>query len=173
MASIAPLSDSMSPNNKNSTQEDELRVSEDPKFALHGEIMMLIIILLFLIFLSVLLVFLYNKKNQSQSQSQSRGHHLHRHKHGSLEQDLPRKLPVAQFKAAHNLGSQQSKLQHEHEEISSTTYASISVAWIRRRIKAYCASARFSTERARNCKQTQRVLLTCCFCFCFCFCLAN
>lgn len=128
MASIAPFSDSMSPNNNNSTQGDELRMSEDPKFALHGEVMMLIIILLFLIFLSVLLVFLYNKKNQSQSQSQSRGHHLYRPKHGSLEQDLPRKLPVAQFKAAHNLGSHQSKLQHEHEETSSTTYASISVA---------------------------------------------
>lgn len=168
MASIAPFSDSMSPNNNNSTQGDELRVSEDPKFALHGEVMMLIIILLFLIFLSVLLVFLYNKKTQSQSQSQSRGHHLYRPKHGSLEQDLPRKLPVAQFKAAHNLGSHQSKLQHEHEEISSTTYASISVAWIRRRIKAYCSSARFSTERARNFKQPRG-----CCCFCFCFCLAN
>ncbi|GAY32073.1 hypothetical protein CUMW_000420 [Citrus unshiu] len=35
MASIAPFSDSMSPNNNNSTQGDELRVSEDPKFALH------------------------------------------------------------------------------------------------------------------------------------------
>ncbi|KAL9425949.1 hypothetical protein AB3S75_032839 [Citrus x aurantiifolia] len=130
MASIALFSDSLSPNNNNSTQGDELRVSEDPKFALHGEVMMLIIILLFLIFLSVLLVFLYNKKNQSQSQSQSRsrGHHLYRPKHGSLEQDLPRKLPVAQFKAAHNLGSHQSKLQHEHEETSWTTYASISIA---------------------------------------------
>lgn len=128
MASIAPFSDSMLPKNNSNTQEDELRVSTDPKFALHGEIMMLVIILLFLIFLSVLLVFLYNKKKQSQSQSLSRGHHLHRPKHGSLEQGLPRNVPVIHFKAAHNLGSDQSKLQHEHGEVRSTKYSSISVA---------------------------------------------
>lgn len=168
MASIAPFSDSMSPNNNNSTQGDELRVSEDPKFALHGEVMMLIIIFLFLIFLSVLLVFLYNKKNQSQSQSQSRGHHLYRPKHGSLEQDLPRKLPVAQFKAA--LGSHQSKLQHEHEETSSTTYASISVAWMRLRIKFI---AHLFVFRRKELGTSSKPRGCCCCCCCFCFCLAN
>lgn len=126
MASGAPFSHSLSPNNNNDTQEDELRLSKDPNFAIHGEIMMLIIIFLFLIFLSVLLVFLYNKKTQSQSQSP--GHYLHRPKQGSLEHVLPRNLAVVQLKASHNLGSDQSKLQREHEEKSSATYASISIA---------------------------------------------
>lgn len=57
----AQLSPFMAPNN---LQRDELLFSEDPDFALHGEIMMLVLVLFFSLFLVFLLFLLYVKRPQ-------------------------------------------------------------------------------------------------------------
>ncbi|KAK9986174.1 hypothetical protein SO802_031125 [Lithocarpus litseifolius] len=57
----AQLSPIMAPNNP---QRDELLFSEDPHFALHGEILMLVLVLFFALFLVFLLFFLYVKRPQ-------------------------------------------------------------------------------------------------------------
>lgn len=60
MASSAQLSPLIAP--KNSGKE-ELLFSGDPKFGLHGEIMMLILVLVFVIFLVFIVLFLYLKRS--------------------------------------------------------------------------------------------------------------
>jgi len=57
----AQLSPFMAPNNP---QRDELHFSEDPDFALHGQIMMLVFVLVFALFLVFLLFLLYVKRPQ-------------------------------------------------------------------------------------------------------------
>lgn len=94
---------SMSPGNSSGhDQKDELLFSDDPNFALHGEIMMLIFVLLFIIFLFVLLFSLYMKKLYNGGD--------HSTEHCSLEQVFPRNLPVVQFQDHLETGS---KLQHQ------------------------------------------------------------
>ncbi|KAJ4704376.1 putative Transmembrane protein [Melia azedarach] len=114
-SSSSSYSSSMS--SHNNTETDELRLSEDRNFALHGEIMMLILVLIFFIFLLFLLVFLYKKKQQS------RGGGHHRTKNGSPEQDSGRKLPVVQFKT--QLDSESSELQHQHQEFKTMSRQSV------------------------------------------------
>lgn len=57
----AQLSPFMAPNNP---QRDELLFSDDPEFALHGQIMMLVFVLVFALFLVFLLFLLYVKRPQ-------------------------------------------------------------------------------------------------------------
>ncbi|KAJ0088298.1 hypothetical protein Patl1_31400 [Pistacia atlantica] len=103
---------SMSPGNSSGYQKDEVLFSDDPNFALHGEIMMLIFVLLFVIFLFFLLVSLYLKKR-------SKGpHHT---THCSLEQVFPRNLPAVQFQDhLHQTGS---KLQHQQQYENQHQYS--------------------------------------------------
>lgn len=58
------LSSSMSPGYPQQQHDDHLLLSRDRKFALHGEIMMLIFLLLFAVFLSFLF-FLFMKRYSS------------------------------------------------------------------------------------------------------------
>lgn len=59
MTNTASFSPSMSPI---ASQRDEILLSRDPCFALHGEIMMLILITLFIIFLISIVFFLWIKR---------------------------------------------------------------------------------------------------------------
>ncbi|KAK2656133.1 hypothetical protein Ddye_009185 [Dipteronia dyeriana] len=64
--STAPLlsgAASMSPdNNNNDDNNHQLLFSDDPDYALHGEIMLLVLVLLFIIFLFCLVFFIYVKR---------------------------------------------------------------------------------------------------------------
>ncbi|KAB1224467.1 hypothetical protein CJ030_MR2G016356 [Morella rubra] len=62
MASGAQLSPFVAPS---SHEKDELLFSGDPKFALHGEIMMLILLLVFASFLVFVLFFMYANAKRS------------------------------------------------------------------------------------------------------------
>ncbi|OAY41526.1 hypothetical protein MANES_09G109200v8 [Manihot esculenta] len=66
----AQLSDSLAPNNN--PQNDELLFSGDRNFAIHGEIMLLVLVLLFASFLLFIVCFLCkSKSNDSSKLSQS------------------------------------------------------------------------------------------------------
>lgn len=76
MAASAQLPPFMAPSY---SQKEELLFSGDPKFALHGEIMMIIIVLFFALFIVFLVLFLYTKRSDDHDLPKLG----HIHDHGS------------------------------------------------------------------------------------------
>ncbi|KAK3227363.1 hypothetical protein Dsin_007225 [Dipteronia sinensis] len=107
--STAPLlsaAASMSPDNNNNNNNHQLLSSDDPNYALHGEIMLLVLVLLFIVFLFCLVFFLYMKRPRG-------GGHP---KQSLPEQFYPGNFPphvVQQHKA--QLDSTGSKLQQQQQ----------------------------------------------------------
>ncbi|PRQ42871.1 hypothetical protein RchiOBHm_Chr3g0462331 [Rosa chinensis] len=63
MAAIAPFSPSLAPNK---SEDDEVLILGDPKFALNGELLLLFLVLLFATLFIVLIVFLYGRNHRNQ-----------------------------------------------------------------------------------------------------------
>jgi hypothetical protein len=78
----------MAPNK--SQKDQELLFSKDPKFALHGEIMMLVFVLVFALFLAFLVFFLYIKRHHGQPAT----------KLGQPELDLSVPVKIAAYQSA-------------------------------------------------------------------------
>ena len=88
MEASPQLSPFMAPNK--SQKDQELLFSKDPKFALHGEIMMLVLVLVFALFLAFLVFFFYIKRHHGQPAT----------KLGQPELDLSVPVKIAAYQSA-------------------------------------------------------------------------